>query len=399
MRTSHSPGKAFVLVLGALVGLAPLTIDMYLPALPALAREFHASAGHAQLTLAAYFVGLAVGQFAYGMLTDCFGRKPPLYAGLALYALASLGCALAPGIDALIALRFVQALGGCAGIVIPIAVVRDRFEQREAAQVLSRLMLVMGVAPMLAPLAGSQLLAWFGWRAIFGALALAAALCLTGLHFVLEESLARERRKPIRLGGVLATYRLLLTDRRYMAFGLAGACAGAAMFSYISASPFVFIDGFGVAPAHYSMIFGTNALALVAGSQLNHRVLAHARLEPVLARALWVAALAAALLLVDAATGLFGIAGIVAPLVCFMGALGFITPNAQAGAMAGHGANAGSASALLGTQRYGAATLAGIGVGAGGHLSATSMAVAMAICAGSAVLAYVGLRDAAPSRV
>src|SRR5438067_9679122 len=218
MATQRSPGKAFVLVLGALVGLAPLTIDMYLPALPALAREFHASAGHTQLTLASYFIGLAVGQFAYGMLTDRFGRKPPLYAGLTLYALASLGCALAPSIDALILLRFVQALGGCAGIVIPIAVVRDRFEQREAAQVLSRLMLVMGVAPMLAPLAGSQLLVWFGWRAIFGVLALAAVLVLIGLHFVLEETLARERFKPIRLVSILATYRMLLTDRRYMAF-------------------------------------------------------------------------------------------------------------------------------------------------------------------------------------
>jgi DHA1 family bicyclomycin/chloramphenicol resistance-like MFS transporter len=397
MATSRSPGKAFVLVLGALVGLAPLTIDMYLPALPALAREFHASTGHTQLTLASYFIGLAVGQFAYGMLTDRFGRKPPLYAGLALYALASLGCALAPSIDALILLRFVQALGGCAGIVIPIAVVRDRFEQREAAQVLSRLMLVMGVAPMLAPLAGSQLLVWFGWRAIFGVLALAAVLVLIGLHFVLEESLARERFKPIRLGTVLATYRLLLTDRRYMAFGLAGACTGAGMFSYISASPFVFIDQFGVAPTHYSMIFGMNAFALIAGSQLNHRVLAHARLERVLGRALWCTAAAALLLLVDAATGLFGIAGIVVPLLCFMGSLGFITPNAQAGAMAGHGANAGSASALLGTQRYAAATLAGIGVGAGGHLSASSMALAMALCAATGVLAYVGLKGPDPS--
>jgi DHA1 family bicyclomycin/chloramphenicol resistance-like MFS transporter len=396
---SRSPGKAFVLVLGALVGLAPLTIDMYLPALPALAREFHASAGHTQLTLASYFIGLALGQFAYGMLTDRFGRKPPLYAGLALYALASLGCALAPSIDVLIAMRFVQALGGCAGIVIPIAVVRDRFEQREAAQVLSRLMLVMGVAPMLAPMLGAQLLASYGWRAIFGALALAALLCLIGLHFVLEESLARERFKPIRLHTVLATYRLLLTDRRYLAFGLAGACAGAAMFSYISASPFVFIDGFGVAPTHYSMIFGLNAFALIAGSQLNHRVLARAHIDAVLARALWCMSIAALVLVVDALTGLFGIAGIVVPLVCFMGALGFITPNAQAGAMAGHGANAGTASALLGTLRYGAATLAGVGVGAGGHLSASAMAmaVAMALCAATAVAAYFGFRGAQSS--
>lgn len=389
MPTSPTHDRAFVLVLGTLVGLAPLTIDMYLPALPALAREFHATAAHTQLTLASYLVGLAIGQFAYGMLTDRFGRKPPLYVGLALYALASLGCAIAPNMDTLIVLRFIQALGGCAGIVIPIAVVRDRFAQREAAQVLSRLMLVMGVAPMLAPLAGAQLLDWFGWHAIFGALAIVAVLCLAGIHFVLEETLPRERMKPIRLDTVLGTYRVLLTDRRYLAFGLAGALAGAAMFSYISASPFVFIEQFGVAPTHYSMIFGLNAFMLIAASQLNHRVLARgAHPDRVLQRALWCMSIAALALLAGSLSGIFGVAGVVLPLLCFMGTLGFITPNAQAGAMAGHGAHAGTASALLGTLRYGAATLAGLGVGAGGHLSAGSMAVAIGVCAATALLAY-----------
>ncbi|HZX27008.1 MAG TPA: Bcr/CflA family multidrug efflux MFS transporter [Telluria sp.] len=393
-RTS-THGRSLILVLGAIVGLAPLSIDMYLPALPSIAREFHAAGSTAQLTLAAYFIGLAVGQFVYGLLADRYGRKPPLYGGLALYAAASLGCAFAPGIAVLIALRFLQALGGCAGIVVPTAVVRDLFDQRDSARVLSQLMLVMGVAPMLAPLAGSQLLAHFGWRAVFVVLAAIGLLALLAIHRLLHESLPAERRKPIALATVRHTYGLLFADRHFLAYALAGACAGAAMFSYISGSPFVLIDDYGVAPATYSIIFGANACALIAASQLNHRLLARHHPDRVLAWALAAMGAAGAALLACALSGAFGVAGIVVPLFCFMATLGFITPNTAAGAMAGHGAHAGTASALLGTMRYGIATLAGVGVGIGGGMTAGAMAGAMCVCAAAAVLCYAALRRSA----
>jgi DHA1 family bicyclomycin/chloramphenicol resistance-like MFS transporter len=387
-------GATLLVVLGALVGLAPLSIDMYLPALPALAREFHSSAAHAQLTLAAYFAGMAGGQFVYGLLADRYGRKPPLYGAMLLYTLASLGCAAAPGMDALIALRFLQALGGCAGIVIPVAVVRDLFDQRDSARALSRLMLVMGVAPMLAPLAGAQLLAAFGWRSIFAALAAAGVLGVLAIHLLLAESLPVSRRRPIHLGVVLSTYRTLLGDRQFLAYALAGACAGAAMFSYISGSPFVLIDRYGLSPRQYSVVFGANACALIGASQLNHRWLAHQHPDRLLARALAALLAIGMVLLTLAATGAGGAGGIIAALLGFLGTLGFITPNAQAGAMAGHGAHAGSASALQGSLRYACATVAGMGVGVGGAVTAVSMAGAMGVCAALAWLAYVALKPA-----
>jgi DHA1 family bicyclomycin/chloramphenicol resistance-like MFS transporter len=392
MPRSAATGPGLILVLGALVGLAPLSIDMYLPALPSLARELHALPGTAQLTLASYFIGLALGQFAYGLLSDRYGRKPPLYWGLGLYAVASFGCALAPGIGVLVALRFLQALGGCAGIVVPTAVVRDRYDARDSARVQSRLMLVMGVAPMLAPLGGSELLAWFGWRAIFVALGVAGLLCLAAVHWGLRESLAPERAKPLNLATVAATCRVLATDRHYLGYALAGACAGAAMFSYISGSPFVLIDVYGVAPRTFSVIFGCNAFALIAASQVNHRLLGHRTLDGVLRVAL-VAMMAAGLALLACAwTGALGVAGIVAPLMAFMATLGFITPNAAAGAMAGHGAHAGMASALMGSLRYGVATLAGVGVGLGGGMAAVAMAAAMCACGLAALAAYFWVR-------
>lgn len=387
--------RRFILSLGAFVGLAPLTIDMYLPALPHMAREFGVPASQVQLTLAAYFIGLACGQAVYGTLADRFGRKRPLYVGMLLFTLASAGCALAPDIHSLIALRFVQALGGCAAIVIPMAMVRDRFNQRDSARALSRLMLVMGVAPILAPMAGASVLAHAGWRAIFWVLAGAGMACLAAAVLAVQETLPAEKRRAHGGAEIARTYGNLLLDRGFMAFALAGAFASAGMFAYIAGSPFVLIELHGFSPMAYSMVFGANAVALIAASQLNHHLLAKYHPHRILGLAIAAMLLAGAAMVTCSAMGWLGAAGILVPLLVFMGGMGFVSPNAAAAAMSQQGQRAGSASALLGSIRFGIATLAGASVAAAAAWPHVAMAAVILACAVLAGAAYAWSRPAA----
>ncbi len=258
------PNRTFrtTLILSALVAFAPMSIDMYLPALPSLERYFATDTASVQHTLASFFVGLAIGQLFYGPLADRYGRKPPLYFGLSLYVAASAGCALAPGIVSLIGLRFLQAVSGCAGMVVARAVVRDLYDRQESARVFSILLMVMGIAPVVAPLAGGYLLTWFGWRSIFWVLALFGTACLLAVKFRLPETIPKGLAR-VPLSSALANYAGLLADRRYLGYALSGGFGQAGMFAYISGSPFVFIDLYGV-PAHaYGWLFGLNGLGLV----------------------------------------------------------------------------------------------------------------------------------------
>src|SRR5687767_8142287 len=248
------------MILGALTAMGPLAIDMYLPALPAIADDLNTSAASVQVSLAVYFIGIAVGQAFYGPLSDRWGRKPVLYFGLAVFVASSVGCALAADVRALLAFRFVQALGGCAPLVIPRAVVRDYFDQRGSVRMLSVLMLVMGLAPILAPLIGGQLLVNFGWRSIFWVLAAYGATWLGIVAVSLPESLPEERRlrQPVRL--VLANYLGLLRDRSYLGYVLSGAMMFSGLLAYIAGSPFVFIELFHVSPERFGLFFGANAI-------------------------------------------------------------------------------------------------------------------------------------------
>lgn len=390
------PAKSVWLIpiLGALVAFGPLSIDMYLSALPAIAREFGSTSGAAQYTLAAYFVGMALGQCFYGPLSDSYGRKLPLYFGLTLYVAASLGCALAPSLASLLACRFLQALGGCSGIVIPLAIVRDLYQPQDTARILSRLMLIMGVAPMLAPMAGAQLEAEFGWRAIFWVLAAFGMAGLAAVHGGLAESLDPRHVRRTSVMAALRTYGRLLMDRQFLGFALPGGLTSAAMFAYIAASPTVLIQLYGVSPQTFSWLFGMNAFGLIAASQINHRLLAFRHVDHVLASALSVlAVLGLALLLAAyfAAPGWMGVLALPAlliPLFGYVAVLGFIAPNASAGAMAGHAAQAGSASALLGTMRFGLATMTGAAVGFFNDGSAHAMGIVMAFCGVAAWLLH-----------
>jgi DHA1 family bicyclomycin/chloramphenicol resistance-like MFS transporter len=399
MARQSSPSTArLTLILGALSAFGPLSIDMYLPALPALAREFNTDTAAVQLTLSIFFIGLALGQAFYGPIADRIGRRGPLLAGCALYTVASCACALAPSIESLIVLRCVQALGGCAGMVLSRSVVRDTFDAHNSARMYSFLMLVMGLAPISAPFIGGQLLLAFSWRAIFWLLAGFGLLCFVLVAFGLPESLPAERRRRDGLGQALAIYGRLLADRQFLGYALSGGFVTAGMFAYISGSPFVFIELYGVAPEHFGWIFGSNALGLISVSQLNRWLLGRYRSEAILSTALVIYAIAGMLLALMAATGLGGMLGLLPPLFVCVASVGLVGPNTTAAAMAPHGQIAGSASALLGTLQFLVGAGAGALVGLLDNGTALPMAGVIALCGIAALTTFqlLAFRSAQP---
>jgi DHA1 family bicyclomycin/chloramphenicol resistance-like MFS transporter len=379
-----------IVILGALTAFAPLSVDMYLPSLPTLEGVFDASTAAVQRTLATFFLGFALGQALYGPITDRYGRKPPLYASIGLFVAASIGCALAPSIGALAGLRFVQAVGAGAGAVIARAMVRDQFTHEEAPRGYAALMLVMGAAPMLAPLIGGYVLVTLGWSAIFWALAGFGLLCLAAVHFRLEETHHGEAARSLALMHILAGYGRLLCDRRFLGYALTGGLSIAGMFAYIAGSPFVFIALHEVPPEQFGWFFGANAMGLIAASQLNGVLLRRSSPDGVLRAANAVQAVAGILLLATAATGIGGLAGIAAALFVYVGCLGFILPNTTAMAMAPHGRAAGTASALMGTLQFSIAAVAATLVGMADDGTAVPMA---------AIIAAAGLLGVAVSRL
>jgi len=371
---------SLVVILGALIACAPMAVDMYLPALPALERAFATDMARVQWTLATFFVGFSLGQALYGPVSDRFGRRPPLYFGMTLFALASIGCLFAPNIESLMGLRFLQAIGACAGMVTARAMVRDLFELRDSARVFSALMLVTGLAPILAPLVGGYMLVWFGWQSIFLALAAFGVACMVAAHFGLPETRRPGAAGSLALSSVLMVYARLLTHRRFVGYSLSSGVTIAGMFAYIAASPAVFIQLFGVAEEQFGWLFGVNGLGFVIAAQINGRAMRGAEPARILRSALYVEAASGLALLLAAATGALGLIGIAVPLFVFIAALGFVMPNASALAMAPHGENAGAASAMLGVMQFGLAAIASTAVGAIHMPSAMPMAGAVAAC-------------------
>lgn len=377
-----------LILLGALTALSPLSIDMYLPALPTIEQQLLAPAGTISLTLAAYFVGMALGQLFYGPLSDRFGRKKPVYAGLMLFIVASIACAMSNTIVELIAFRFLQALGGCAGPVIGRAVVRDRCGARESARAFSMLMLVMGLAPILAPVIGGALMVWIGWRWLFALLALFGVICLLAVYWRLPETHDTRNAQPLVLGNVLRGYARLLVNRAFLGYTLCSGLGMAGMFAYITGSPFVFIELHQLSPQHYSLVFAVNALALVVASQINAQLLKHTGLTFILRRVLWLLLSCGVVLLplslAAAATWWMLWGGI----LLYLFALGFISPNSSAAALATHGQQAGMASALMGSLQFALATLTSMLVGLWHDGSSLPLAVVMCVCGVGAWLAY-----------
>lgn len=377
----HEPSRIrLLLILGGLTAFGPLATDMYLPAFPTLAREFATDAAAVQGTLATFFVGLGIGQAIYGPISDRYGRRGPLLVGIALFVAASAVCALATSIESLWLGRLGQSLGGCVGMVLGRAAVRDRYVGADAARFFSHLILVLGVAPIVAPTLGGQVLVHLGWRAIFWALALFGIAGFVAVWLALPETLPRERRASGGLGAALADYWGLLTDRHFLGYTLSANFVYAGMFAYIAGTPFVFIELFGVAPEHYGWLFGLNALGIVAASQLNARLVLRF-LPASLLRAGLLVYLAVAVALVAAAWLKAGLIAVAAPLFFVVAMMGIVPPNSMALALEPYPRAAGSASALTGALQFaiGAPVVALVGVFHDG--TARPMAGIILVCA------------------
>jgi MFS transporter, DHA1 family, multidrug resistance protein len=380
------------LVLGLLSAIGPFAIDMYLPALPSIGHSLGASIGAVQASLMAFFIALGLGQLVYGPVSDRVGRKAPLYFGLALFGAGSIGCALAPDIQTLIALRFVQGLGASAGMVVPRAVVRDLHTGVDAARLMSLLMLVFSVCPILAPLAGSLLIEWLGWRSVFWAVTLAALLGLALLATSLPETRPAALRAGSTLRSAVAAYGLLLRDRHYLGLVFVGAFGMASFFAYLANSPFVMINHYGLTPRQYSIAFAMNAASFIGVSQLTGRLGGRFGLVAVVRVAVTGYAVVMGLLLLMNLLGMDRLDVLVATMLAGFGFLGLVVPITATLALDPHGSIAGTASALMGTLQFatGAGAMAVVGLFVDG--SARPMVAGIAFCALAAfVLAWLTL--------
>lgn len=381
------------LVLGLLSAIGPFAIDMYLPALPDIGRHLGADVGSVQLTLTVFFLSIGLGQLLYGPVSDMVGRKPPLVAGLVLFALASIGCALATDIHTLVALRFVQGLGAAAGMAIPRAIVRDLHTGPEAARLMSLLMLVFSVSPILAPLAGSGVIALTGWRGVFWAVALAAVAGLLLVRGALTETRSAAERVDSSLGSALRGYSLLLRDRHYLGLVFIGACAMAGFFVYLAGSPFVLINHYGLTPTQYSLAFGVNAAAFIGAAQLTGRLGRRFGLPALAKGAVTASGLVLLALLAYYLAGGDQLAVLITLNFVATGFMGLVIPTVSVLALDKHGAIAGTASALMGTLQMlcGSAAMGIVGLFANGH--PLPMVVGMA-CGGlcALALAWITLR-------
>lgn len=378
-----------VLVLGALIALGPLTIDMYLPAFPELSAELGASDSATQLTLTGMLAGLAFGQLLIGPLSDAVGRKRPLLAGLATHAVASVLAALAPTIYVLAGVRVLQGFAGAAISVVAMATVRDLFSGYAVARLMSRLMLVIGLAPILAPSLGGVILEWTTWRGIFAVLAATALVLIVVALLGLRESLPVERRRPLNLRSTLRTYRSLLGDGSFVALVLIGGLMMSAMFAYVAGSSFVLQDGYGLDELSFGLVFGANAAGLTVFSQLNPVLIRRWGVVNVLSAAMLVGLSAAALLVVAGLTGAGGLLGVLLPLGVVVASVGLSLPNTPALALSRHGEAAGTAAALLGAVQFGIGALVAPMVGMFGSTNAAPMgAIMVAVTALATVLMF-----------
>ncbi len=377
-----------IVVLGALSAFGPLSLDLYLPGLPGLADSLDASASAAQLTLTACLLGLAAGQLLSGPWSDAVGRRRPLIIGVSAYVVATLACALAPSMPTLIGLRFVQGLAGAAGIAVARAVVRDLRSGVAAARLFAGLLLVNGLAPVVAPILGGQLLHLTDWRGLFVVLAVLGTAILAGTLVLVPESHPVERRRTGGLRDTVSVFRGLLRERAFVGCTLASGLAFAAMFAYIAGSPFVLQDIYGLSPAEFSAVFASNAVGLVLAGQVSSRLIARFGPHPVLGSGLVAGAAGGVLLLFVVALGDIGLIGILPALFLVVASIGIVFPSGTAIALEGHPSTAGSASALLGLAQFAVGAVSAPLVGVAGKGTALPMAIVIVTCGLGAVAAY-----------
>lgn len=375
--SNPSPAEARKLawILGGMSVFGPLAIDMYLPAFPAMAEHLGTSIGAVQLTLAVFLLGLAVGQIFWGTLSDYTGRRLPLLSGCLLFSCMSAVCALTGSVHTLIAARFLMGLGGSAGVVVSRAIVRDLFEEKEAARFFSMMMIIGGVGPIVAPFLGGLLLTHFSWRAVFWTIAAFGVLCAAAVLYGVRETLPKENRERGGVFHIANVFGRVLSTRRFLGPALAIGCTSGMLFTYISNASFMFIELFGVPVSRFGVLFATNAIGLYIGGQSNRWLLRRFTAEQLLRKGMWLNVCAALLLTVCAGTGIGGFPLLFGMLFVCLTSLGIIFPNATAMAMQPFAEDAGSASALMGIFQFILGAVGGALVGVFHNGTALPMAV------------------------
>lgn len=382
-----------ILILGIMSAIGPFSIDMYLPGFPAIADSLHTTVANISLSLSSFFIGISVGQFIYGPLLDRYGRKKPLYLGLSLYIVASAGCALAASADMLIALRLIQALGGCVGMVASRAIIRDVFPVSEIARVFSKLMLVIAVSPIIAPTVGGYMVTAYGWHSIFIVLAVMALLVLVSVHFVLTDSMKAERTQSLSIKVVYTNYAFVFRTTQFYTYAFTGAIAAAGLYAYIAGSPFVFIKLFGLSEKQYGVLFACVALGLIAASQVNSLLLKKFSSQQIVRVALLCQTITGITLFICSGNNILDVRGTIALIFTFLSCQGFIFPNTSALSMAPFEKNAGSASALMGGIQMTIGALSSISVSAFSNGTAMPMVSVMALCSFSSLcFLFIGNR-------
>jgi MFS transporter, DHA1 family, multidrug resistance protein len=381
------------IVLGLITAVGPFAIDMYLPALPSIGGALNATPAAVQMSLMVFFITLGLCQLVYGPLADMFGRKTPIYAGLAIFTAGSVGCAFAPTINVLIGFRVLQALGACAGMVVPRAVVRDLYTGHDATRLMSLLMLVVSVSPILAPLTGSLIIAAFGWRGVFWALTCAGAAAFLLAATQLKETREAHHRADSSWASAFAAYRKLLTDFSFLGLTFVGAFGISSFFVYLASASFVIINHYGLTPTMFSLCFALNAAAFFGISQLTARLTARYGLPRVIRVAVTGFAIAMSILAALFLAGADSLALMMVFLFIGYGFLGLVLPTTAVLSLESHGAIAGTASALMGALQFvvGAAVMAVAGIFANG--TPKPMVIGIAVCATTAfVIARLTVR-------
>ena len=382
-----------IIILGLLSAIGPFSIDMYLPGFPVIAASLHTTPEMLSYSLASYFIGICAGQLFLGPLLDRFGRKRPLYGGLTIYILSSIGCAFAPTIEILIVLRFFQAAGGCVGIVAPRAIIRDVFPVKENAKIFSLLILILGVSPIIAPTAGGYITAHFGWHSIFIFLSMITFLILLAVIFYLPESKQPDPSFSLRPKPILANFKKVITNPQFYTYALTGAMASAGLYAYLAGSPFVFMDLYHVTGQHYGWIFAIIAAGLIASSQLNNILLRKYTSGQIIRVTLSLQCIIVLILVLGTYNNWLGLYGTITCIFFYLCCQGFSFPNSSALSMAPFTKEAGSASALMGSiqMALGAGSSALVGLLSNG--TAIPMAAVMAGCSITAfIILMIGRR-------
>ncbi len=387
MKSTSAP-LSLILILGAMAGLTPLAVDMYLPSIPTIADAMAVNISAVQQTLSLFLVGFSIGQLFYGPVADSFGRKPVLIFGLVVFILASLGCAYTENIEQLVVLRFIQAIGGAAGSVIVNALLRDLFEKDAFAKVMSFVILTMTVAPMLAPLIGGQVLVYANWQSIFYLLAVIGLLTLAAVFWKIPETLDKRKRVPIHPLVVIRNYSKVLGHKKSLGYMLTGGFSFAGMFVFITSSPFVYITLLDISPSNYGFYFGANIVMMAAMTWLNgHWV--EAKGYPFMLRlGLAILSISAIVMLLVQVFLPLQIWTTVIPVICYVGVMSLIGSNCMTGILNNFENMAGTASAMTGTLRFGIGAIAGSLTSLFHVQSAAPMTLAMAVCALLSVLSY-----------